>query len=117
MLQATVVKQTLEKRRSVGRSSSFSGVRSPRDRPRSIRFEPKTIEERVLEKKSLTDEEVAPPSDFKVTRRVGDDGLVVAWIPPPDFDAICGYIVGFFFILLYCKRIQSVGTLIYILEN
>ncbi|XP_065579015.1 golgin subfamily B member 1-like isoform X2 [Artemia franciscana] len=91
--EATVVKQTLEKRRSVGRSSSFSGIRSPRDRPRSIRFEPKTIEERVLEKKSLTDEEVAPPSDFKVTRRVGDDGLVVAWIPPPDFDAICGYII------------------------
>ena len=34
-----------------------------------------------------------PPSQFRLLRRVGADGLLVTWEPPPD-PAVTGYLVS-----------------------
>ena len=36
---------------------------------------------------------LSPATDLRVTRRVGQDGLVVAWLPSPDQEC-AGYLVS-----------------------
>ncbi|EFX86191.1 hypothetical protein DAPPUDRAFT_98050 [Daphnia pulex] len=35
---------------------------------------------------------LSPPSDLKITRKVGNDGLVIAWLPSPDSECV-GYLI------------------------
>ena len=70
-----------------------------------------TSHRRIVRQRTVTvlpeeDPLLSPASDLRVTRKVGQDGLVIAWLPSPDTEC-AGYLVRNFpnLILAHCSII------------
>ena len=70
-----------------------------------------TSHRRIVRQRTVTvlpeeDPLLSPASELRVTRKVGQDGLVIAWLPSPDSEC-AGYLVIFGFpFFIYFKYLM-----------
>ena len=65
------------------------------DNPQPADSLPKVVTKANTTKAKLPEEDplLSPASDLRVTRKVGQDGLVIAWLPSTDSQCV-GYLVN-----------------------